>query len=93
MTESQVPADRDRRWWVPGLVCTVLVPVWFFGFLILNVIATLAKFGDTGCNDGSGSCMGAGPEAKSAVAALLGAAALAAVIAWLLAIGVSTPSH
>ncbi|MER5640989.1 hypothetical protein ABT095_29070 [Kitasatospora sp. NPDC002227] len=84
MTESQVSVEKDGRWWIPGLLSTVLWPVWVFGFLILNVIATLVKFGDTGCDDGSGACMGAGHEVKTTVAAMLGAAALAAVTTWLL---------
>ncbi|WP_148283039.1 MULTISPECIES: hypothetical protein [Kitasatospora] len=63
---------------------TVLLPVWFLGFLVLNALATFVKFGDAGCDDGSSGCMGAGPGARAAVVVLLGVVVLAVVVTWLL---------
>ncbi|AUG75330.1 hypothetical protein CFP65_0358 [Kitasatospora sp. MMS16-BH015] len=84
MAELQVPAERDESWWVPGLVGTVLLPVWLVGFVILSAAATLLKFGDTGCDDGSSGCMGPGHGTQLTVALLLGGAAVTALTAWLL---------
>ncbi|MFE0462936.1 hypothetical protein ACFW1A_27150 [Kitasatospora sp. NPDC058965] len=84
MTEPQVTAARDERWWVPGLVSTLLLPVWLAGFGMLNAFAALAKFGDEGCDDGTGSCMGPGHGTQVTVNALLGAAALVCLVGWLL---------
>lgn len=83
MMQPQAAVGRDGNWWVPGLVSTLLLPVWGIGFVVVNVIATLAKFGDTGCDDGSGSCMGPGHTTWVVVLGVMGVAALASVASWL----------
>jgi hypothetical protein len=83
MTQPQVALGRNDRWWLPGLLSSVLLPVWCMGFLVVNMVATFAKFGDTGCDDGSGNCMGPGPGAKDEVLVILGAAALTSLASWL----------
>ncbi|WP_441251813.1 hypothetical protein [Kitasatospora sp. McL0602] len=82
--QPETTAEQDDRWWAPGLISTALLPVWCVGFMIVNAIATLAKFGDTGCDDGSGGCMGPGHGTKVLVFAIVGTAALISLATWLM---------
>ncbi|WP_329115372.1 hypothetical protein [Streptomyces sp. NBC_01465] len=85
MMQPQMMVERGggHKWWAPGLISALLLPVWCVGCVVLNVMATLLTFGDGGCDDGSGDCMGPSQAVWHGTILVMVAAALATLISLL----------